>query len=54
MQKWMVKFLTKFENRTIKSGQDKSILITKTNQFTVIYFNFVWCWGSIVMLTSLN
>ena len=23
-------------------------------QLTVIYFNFVWCWGSVVMLTPLN
>ena len=53
--KWMVEFLIKkFENHAIIIGRDNSILITKIYQFTVIYFNFVWCWGSVVMLTSLN
>ena len=50
----MVEFLKKFDNRIINSGWDNSILITKTYEFMVIYFNFVWCWGSIVMLKSLN
>ena len=54
MRKWMVEFLRKFENRAIKSGRDKSILITKINRFTIFYFNFTLCWGSVVMLTSLS
>ena len=54
MRKWMVEFLRKFENCAIKSGRDDLILIIKIDQFTVIYFNFVWCWGSVVMLTYLN
>ena len=54
MRKWMVEFLRKFENRAIKSGRYNSILITKIRKFTAIYFNFVWCWGSVVMLTCLN
>ena len=40
MQKWMVEFLRKFENRAINIGQDNSILFTKIYPFTVIYFNF--------------
>ena len=54
MQKWMLKFLIKLDNRAIKIGRDNSILITKLYQVTVIYFNFVQCWGSVVMLTTLN
>ena len=52
MRKWMVEFLRKFENRGIKIARVNSI-ITKSTSF-VIYFNFVRCWGSVVMLTSLN
>ena len=48
------RFLKNVENRLIKSGRDNSILITKIYQFTVIYFNFIWCWGSVVMLTHLK
>ena len=44
----MVEFHKKIESRAIKGGHN-SILITKIYQFTVIYFNFVWCWGSVVM-----
>ena len=54
IRKWMVDFLRKFENRAIKIGRDNSILVTKIYQFTVIYFNFVRCWVSVVMLASLN
>ena len=54
MLKWMVEFLRKFENLTIKIGLDNSILITKIYQFTAIYFNFGLCWGSFVMLRSLK
>ena len=54
MRKRMVEFFRKFENRAIKIDQDNSILITKIYQFTVIYNNFVWCWGSVVLLTFLN
>ena len=54
MGKWMVEFLIKIENRAIKIGRDNSILITKINLFTVIYFNSVRCWGSVAMLASLN
>ena len=36
------------------TDRDNSILITKICQFTAIYFNFALCWGSVVMLTSLN
>ena len=35
----MDEFLRKFDNRAIKSGRDKSILITKIYQLTVIYLN---------------
>ena len=48
----MVKFLRNFENRGIKIARVNSILITKIYQFTVIYLNFVRCWGSVVMSTS--
>ena len=41
----MVEFLWKFENLAMKIGRDNSILITEINQFTVIYFNLVRCWG---------
>ena len=54
MRKWMVEFLRKFENCAIKSGRDNAILITKIYKFTVIYFNFVRCWGYVSMLTSLS
>ena len=54
MQKWMVEVLRKLGNHAIKSGRDNSIFITKIYQFTVIYFNFVRCWGFVVMLASLN
>ena len=54
MREWMVEFFREFENRAIKIGRDNSILITQIYQFTVIYFNFVRCWGSVVMLTSVN
>ena len=50
----MVGFLRKFENRAIKIGRDNSILTTKIYKFSVIYFNFVQCRGSVVMLTFLN
>ena len=50
----MVEFLRKFENRAIKSGRDNSILITQIYQFTVIYFNFVLCRGSVLMLISFS
>ena len=50
----MVEFLRKFENRVIKIHRDNSIFITKIYQITDIYFNFVRCWGSVVMLTFLN
>ena len=53
MRKWMVRFLIKFDNRGIEISRVNSILITKSFNI-VIYFNFVWCWGSVVMLTSLN
>ena len=53
IRKRMVEFLKKFENRGIKIARVNSILITKIYQFTVIYF-FVPCWGSVVMLISLN
>ena len=52
MRKCMVEFLRKFENRAIKSGQANSIPITQIYKFTVIYFNFVRCWG-LKMLPSL-
>ena len=54
MRKWMVEFLRKVENHAIEIGRDNLILITKIYQFIAIYFNFVWCWGSVVMLKSLN
>ena len=54
VRKWMVEFLRKFENLAIKVFRVNSILIIKIYQFTVIYFNFVRCWASVVMLTSLN
>ena len=50
----MVEFLRKFENRAIKIVRDNLILIAKIYQFTIIHFNFVRCWGSVVMLTSLT
>ena len=53
-RQWMVEFLRKFENRGIKIARVNSILITKIYKFTVIYFNFVQGWGSVVMLTSIN
>ena len=37
----------KIENHAIKICRDNSILITKIDQFTVIYFNFVQCRGSV-------
>ena len=37
MRNWMVDFLRKFENCTIKSGRDNWILITKIKQLAVIY-----------------
>ena len=49
----MVEFLRKFENHIIKIARVNWILIIKIYQFTVIYINFVLCWGSVVMLTSL-
>ena len=53
LRKWMVEFLRKLENRGIKIVRVNSILITISINL-VIYFNFVRCWGSVVMLTSLN
>ena len=54
MRKWMVEFPRKFEIHDIKIAQVNSILITEIYQFSVIYFNFVRCCGSVVMLTFLN
>ena len=53
MRKWMVKFIRKFENRA-KVVEITPVLITKIYQFTAIYFNFVRCSESAVMLISLN
>ena len=53
MRKWMLEFLRKFENCYIKIDCVNSILITKSINL-VIYFNFILCWGSVVMLTTLN
>ena len=50
MRKLMLVFIGKFENRGIKIARVNSIRITKL----LIYFNFVWCWGSVVMLTFLK
>ena len=50
----MVEFERKFENRGIKIALFNSILHNQIFQFTVFYINFVRCWGSIVMLISLN
>ena len=50
MRKWMVKFLRKFENRGIKIARVNSIASPTQS----IYFNFVRCWGPVVMLTFLN
>ena len=50
----MIEFLRKFGTRGIKSGRDNSIIFTQIYKFTIIYFNFVLCWGSVVMfMTSL-
>ena len=50
MPKYMVEFLRKFENRGIKIVRVNSIV----SQNPSICFNFVQCWGSVVMLTFLN
>ena len=47
----MVELFRKFENRGIKIARINSILIIKYISL-VIYFKFVRCWGSVVMLTS--
>ena len=53
-RKWIAEFLRKFENHAIKIGPDNSILITEIYQFTINYFDFVVCWGSVVILTYLH
>ena len=43
MQKWMVEFFRKFENRSIKIARVNSILITKSinlQLFTLIFYGF--------------
>ena len=45
----MIEFLRKFENRGIKIAPVNSILIMKSINFSVIYINFVRCWGSVVI-----
>ena len=51
----MVEFFRKFQNRGIKIARVNLILITQFSQFTVMYFNFVRCWGkAIFSAQSLN
>ena len=54
IQKWIVKFLRKFENRGINISQVNSILITKSINLQLFTLIFAGCWGFVVMLTSLN
>ena len=56
MQTWMVEFVRKFENTTTKGGCSilRARFVSPKSIFTVIYLYFVRCWGSVVMLTSLN
>ena len=47
-------FYKKNEYRSIKSGRFNSILITKIYQLTVIYLNFVRCWGPTVNVPDVD
>ena len=51
IREWMLVFPGKFEKRGIKIC---SVLTQLASPNLSIYFNFVWCLGSVVMLTFLN
>ena len=41
----MLEFLKKFENSGFKIARVNSILITKSTNLLLFYFNFARCWG---------
>ena len=53
MRKWIIKYLSKFENRGIKIARVNSIRIIKTINLKLVTFIFYGV-GSVVILTSLN